>query len=282
MNFSKKGAISFVPDNAGLELALERITHLAIVAHQDDTEIAAYNGIAECFNNKNKWFSSVIVTNGAGSPRTGLYADFSDEEMQEIRAKEQNKAAVVGDYSAQFQLKFSSSEVKETNPDAVIADLIKIIKASKPEVIYLHNLADKHITHVATAVLAVKAIRKLSDEYQPKKVYGCEVWRALDWMQDDEKVVLPVAQYDNVGAALISVFDSQVSGGKRYDLALRGRQLANATFYASHSADDCDAYTYAMDLTPLITNKELNIKEYTLKTIDNFKNDVANNLDTFI
>jgi len=279
MNFYNKKSLSFVPDNATFDLALERTTHLAIVSHQDDTEILAYNGIAECFNKENKWFTSVVVTNGSGSPRAGIYENISDEEMQDIRGKEQNKAAFIGEYSAQIQLKYPSADVKKNNQQAVINDLIKIIKATKPTIIYLHNPADKHITHVATTALAIKAIKTLHQEYKPKKVYGCEVWRSLDWLQDDEKITLPVSQYDNMSSALISVFDSQISGGKRYDLAMKGRNLANATFYASHSTDNCNAYTYAMDLTPLINDNNLTLKEYVLNTIDNFKNDVATNLD---
>ena len=29
----------------------------------------AYHGVAECFGRKDKWFTGVVVTNGAGSPR---------------------------------------------------------------------------------------------------------------------------------------------------------------------------------------------------------------------
>ena len=37
------------------------------------------------------------------------------------------------------------------------------------------------------------------------------------------------------GAALIGVFDSQIAGGKRHDLAVLGRRRANATYNASHA-----------------------------------------------
>ena len=39
----------FVPDGLPPAAALARTTHLAIAAHQDDIEIMAYHGIAECF-----------------------------------------------------------------------------------------------------------------------------------------------------------------------------------------------------------------------------------------
>jgi hypothetical protein len=50
----------------------------------------------------------------------------------------------------------------------------------------------------------------------------------------------------------VGVFDSQVSGGKRYDLATAGRRLAHATYYASHGTDEESALSFAMDLTPLV------------------------------
>ena len=60
----------------------------------------AYGPIADCFGKKDKWFTGVVVTDGAGSPRSGLYADYTDEDMKAIRIVEQKKAAFVGEYSA--------------------------------------------------------------------------------------------------------------------------------------------------------------------------------------
>src|SRR5579872_4463797 len=102
----------FVPDGTAPDAALARTTHLCIAAHQDDIEIMAYNGIAECFGQRDRWFTGVVATNGAGSPRAGIYGDYTDDEMQKVRLVEQRKAAYVGEYSAQLQLGFTSSEVK--------------------------------------------------------------------------------------------------------------------------------------------------------------------------
>ena len=81
-------------------MALKRVTHMSIAAHQDDVEIMALEGILAGFGSREKWFMAVIVTNGAGSPRDGLYASYNDEQMQEVRRLEQKKAAFVGEYSA--------------------------------------------------------------------------------------------------------------------------------------------------------------------------------------
>ena len=86
----------YILDGTEEEQALARITYLCIAAHQDDIEFMAYAPIAECFGSKDKWFGAIIVTDGAGSPRSGLYADYTDEQMKEVRIVEQKKAATVG------------------------------------------------------------------------------------------------------------------------------------------------------------------------------------------
>ena len=268
----------YIPDGVSRQQALGRTTHLAIAAHQDDIEIMAYHGILECFARDDKWFTGVVVTNGSGSPRSGLYEKYSDEDMMKIRIGEQKKAALVGDYSAQILLDCTSSEVKNPKNLVIIDSITEIIMECKPQVIYVHNLADKHETHVGVALKTIKALRGISAEYLPEKVYGCEVWRALDWMNDDEKVQLDVAGRSNLENALLGVFDSQICGGKRYDLAAVGRRLANATYAQSHSVDESSALIFAMDLTPLILDKTLDICSYATGFIEKFKADVESKI----
>ena len=272
-------SIVYIPDGIEQSKALSRTTHLCIAAHQDDIEFMAFSPIAECFGNKDKYFCGVVTTDGAGSPRNGLYANYTDEDMKVIRIIEQKKAACVGEYTAQILLGYSSKQVKDKNNDQVVKDYIEILKATKPEHVYIHNLADKHETHVATAVKAIKAMRKLNDKDKPKKVYGCEVWRDLDWMNDDEKILLDCSSHQNLARALSSVFDSQIVGGKRYDVAVEGRRLANATFGQSHSCDEYQALNYAMDLTPLIYDERIDITEYVTGYIKRFSESVRDVLN---
>jgi len=182
--------------------------------------------------------------------------------MRIIRRKEQNNAAIVGDYSAQIQLDFPSSAAKGEKKTAVIDDLISLIAAAKPSVIYTHNLADKHDTHVGVALRVIEALRQLDPIDQPEKLYGCEVWRDLDWVIDEDKITFDVSDHENLQAALLGVFDSQISGGKRYDLASMGRRRANATYYASHGTDIVTGTIYGIDLTPLIKDKDLDTLAY--------------------
>lgn len=273
MKLSRQDAEIYIPDGMEGPEALARTTHLAISAHQDDVEIMAVSGALECFGRKDKWFSCAVVTDGAGSPRDGLYADYTDKEMQAVRRLEQKRAAFLGDYAACALLNHPSSVTKNPSAREVIEDIKALVTAARPKVIYTHNLADKHDTHVAVVLRVIAALRELPEELRPEKLYSCEVWRSLDWVNDDEKVVFDVSGHPGLSASLLGVFDSQVAGGKRYDLASAGRRVANATYYASHAVDKMEAATYAFDISPLMDGG--NPAEFILGAINRFAGDVA-------
>ncbi len=264
----------FVPDGSDAAEAVARTTHLCVGAHQDDIEIAACHGILECFGKQDKHFMGVVVTNGSGSPRDDLYADYTDEQMMAVRRVEQKKAAYVGEYCAQAFLDYTSAAVKDPSSADVIDDLKKIISAARPEVVYTHNLADKHDTHVAVALRLIAALRALPRDARPKRLLGVEIWRDLDWLTDEDKTVLDVSAHENLSAALLGVFDSQICGGKRYDLATMGRRRAHATYHASHGVDVSTGLAYAMDLTPLIKDDSIEPSAYAQSFIDRFAEEV--------
>jgi LmbE family N-acetylglucosaminyl deacetylase len=268
-----EGAEIFIPDGSPADAAIKRTTHLGICAHQDDLEIMAYHGILECFQSKEKWFTGVTMTNGSGSARDLEYKSYSDAEMVDVRRLEQKKAAYVGEFSSMLLLNHKSASVKDPkNPD-VAADLDALLSLASPEVVYTHNLADKHDTHVAVVLRVLAALRRMPKDKRPKKVIGCEVWRDLDWLCDKDKVVMPVDRHENLADALMGVFDSQICGGKRYDLAARGRRLANATFFESHLVDKDQALIWGIDLTPLV-DEEGDPFTFVKQHIDRFAEEV--------
>lgn len=274
-------ADTFVPDGQPIEAALGRITHLGIGAHQDDLEFMAFHGIAACHGSDSEWFGGVTCTNGAGSSRTGAYAQFSDAQMMERRREEQRQAARAGRYGIMVQLDYPSAAAKRADCAELCDDLKAILAATHPKVVYTHNLADKHDTHVAVAMHVIRAIRELPPAQRPGTVHGCEVWRDLDWMLDREKVVHDVAGLEGLAAQVGGVFDSQIAGGKRYDLAVLGRRRANATFFESHGIDASDAISFAMDLTPLVRDDKLDVVAYVTGFIDRFRADTVERLSRY-
>lgn len=282
MKLEKKTAEVYVGSDVSEKEAISRTTHLCIAAHQDDIEIMAYAPTVECYTSQEKWFSAVVVTDGAGSPRAGMYGAYTDDDMKIIRKSEQKDAAKIGRYSSQFLLDYSSTEVKDNKSDVLKNELAMIIEKCSPEVMYIHNLADKHDTHVAVAVRTIEAIRSLPKDKRPKKLICLEVWRSLDWVCDEQKLALDTSKHPNLAAALLGIFDSQIAGGKRYDLAAVGRRLANATFFASHSVDASDSVSYGIDVTKLIEDDSLSMTDVINEYIDSFKEDVHKRLGGFI
>lgn len=276
MKFSQPNADVYVPGGAlSARAALASITHLCIGAHQDDIEIMAHAGICDCLESPGKAFGGVVVTNGAGSSRTGPYGAYTDEQMQEVRRLEQRKAAEIGRYAIQIQLAVPSSDVKRPGVAGVASDLAMIFEGCQPEVVYLHQPADKHDTHIGVLARCLEAIRALPLERRPSQVLGCEVWRDLDWMVDSHKIALDSGRRPELAMELLRVFDSQISGGKRYDLATLGRRSANATYHTAHASDQTQGITWAIDLSPLVTAPTLDLAGFTQAYIERFRVDVV-------
>ena len=263
------------PDGKTGPDALSRTTHLGIGAHQDDLEFMAFHGILSCYDRTDRWFGGVTITDGRGSSRTGPFKDWTDDQIAAERIREQDAAAVIGQYSFMAQLGFGSAAVRNAQQTAVRDDLRRILEASRPEAVYLHNLADKHDTHVGCALRCIEAIRQMPKADRPKRVYGCEVWRDLDWLVDSEKTPMPISARPELARTLNEVFATQIAGGKRYDLAVLGRRTANATFSNAHSTDQESAMQWAMDLTPLVHDDNLDPIAYTVGFIDRLKADVT-------
>jgi LmbE family N-acetylglucosaminyl deacetylase len=264
-----------IPDGLAAPAALRRTTHLGIGAHQDDLEFMAFHGILACYDQKDRWFGGVTITDGRGSSRAGKFQDWTDDQIAAERIREQDTAAVIGQYAFMAQLGHPSKSVRDARETVVRDDLFRILEATRPEVVYLHNLADKHDTHVGCALRCLEALRRLPKTDRPQKVYGCEVWRDLDWLVDSEKTPMPVSARPELARALNEVFATQIAGGKRYDLAVIGRRTANATFSQAHATDQESAMQWAMDLTPLVQDDTLDPLTYTVGFIDRLKADVT-------
>ena len=269
----------FIPDGVVTPEAYARCSHLAIGAHQDDLEFMAFHGINSCYGDDGLWFGGITCTDGGGSARSGKYADTTDEQMKAVRLEEQRKAAEIGQYSFVNQLGLTSATIKDPEQRGTLVDQLEtILLQSQPEVLYTHNPADKHASHIAVCLAVLEAIRRIPPFSRPKKVYGCEVWRDLDWMSDDEKVALDVSGNTELAEQLNACFDSQITGGKNYGDAVMGRRKANATFYDSHSVDIIDQLWFAMDMTPLAEDETLDVKEFVQAKIKRFEESVLNGL----
>lgn len=266
----------FVPAGGEADAAWRQVTHLGIGAHADDLEFMAMPGIAECRAGRGV-FGGVVVTDGAGSVRAdGL----TEPELRAVRREEQREAARLGGYAIVAQFGFSSAQAK-TAPESIEAELGRILAHASPRVVYTHNPADRHDTHVAVCAAVIRALRRLPVGRRPSCLLGCEVWRDLDWLTGDDRVRLDCGGDPEFADRLAAVFRSQIEGGKRYDLAVAGRRRAQATFDEPRQADAATMVTLAMDLTPLLVDDSLSVTDYVLGCVDRFRDDVAGRLRRF-
>jgi LmbE family N-acetylglucosaminyl deacetylase len=252
LTLSRPAAEVFIPDGTPWEAAAARVTHLVVAAHADDVELMAWHAVLHA-----EGLAAAIVT-GGGDRGTRLL--------------EQKRAASRGNYAAVIWLDHASADVKRAACPALASDLRAVLSSLRAREVYTHNLADKHDTHVAVAMHTVQALR--ANPSSVERVLGCEVWRALDWLQAEDKVALDVSAAEDRLMPLIGEFGSQIAGAKRYDLAAAGRKRANATFLDSHAVDRATAMEYAMDLTPLVRDPALDVTRWTLQLVERFARDV--------
>ena len=278
MKFSHPKADVYVPNGSDPDAALARTTHLCVLAHQDDIEINAYPAVTECHGRPGRFLTGVTVTNGAGSSRTGPFAHYTDEQMQDVRREEQREAARLGKYNLQIQLAHPSADVKQPGHAGVKSDLAAIFSACRPQVVYLHQPLDKHDTHVAVLMRCLEAIRALPRDQRPPRVLGVEAWRGLDWLMDDEKIALDASGCPELKLPIMQVFASQIAGGKRYDVAAMGRRQANATFHTSHASDAFAEVCWAIDLTPLAHDDNLSVADFAAARIARLRDDALSRI----
>lgn len=232
----------------------------------------AFDGIVRGY--RQGGFAAAVLTDGGQCPRAGAYADVSDEDMACLRSAEQKRAAEAGRYEALYLFEQTSAEVKrEAKEGGPLVDALAEIFRENPrlDALYLHNPFDSHPTHVAAFVTAIRAVNMLKDDEKPRKIYGCEVWRDLDWLADRDKVAFDVSGHEDLSARLMSCFESQ-NAVKRYDIAAAARRKANATFYQSHEGDEATALIYAVDLTPLAHGRT--VSDFAAEKLDNFRRDL--------
>lgn len=276
MKLKNTGASIYIPDSSSFEVAAKRTRRLGVGAHQDDLEFMCFSPIWQSHSEKS--FSGVIVTDGRGSARTGSFAHVSDDAMVEIREEEQREAARLGSYSLIAQLRYPSLAVKKGLNSNLVDELYSLFLALEPEEIYTHSPFDKHLSHIGVFAAVIAALRKLPDSRKPQRVFGCEVWRDLDWINDTDKVLLNVSKGSELMQKLMKVFASQIEGGKSYASAIEGRKRANASFQDAHSVDQASLLEVAIDLSPLIKNSNMTLAQFAETHLERFKKDVLQNL----
>lgn len=258
------------------------VKYLTICAHQDDNEIMAIDGIMRGYRSRKYSFACVVTADGGGSARTGKFANYTDEMMKKVRIEEQKAAADIGRYHALYLLNYSSKEIKDPENEDIVNDYLEILKEYKPKILYTHSILDKHPTHLGVVTKVIRACRMLPKDQQPKVVYGCEVWRDLDWVADNKKICFDISHNVRLQKQLLNVFESQIAGGKSYTNATIGRRYNNATYAQSHSVDKAKLVSYAINMNKLLRDPELPMKKYALSFVDDLYTEINDAMDRIL
>jgi hypothetical protein len=91
-------------------------------------------------------------------------------------------------------------------------------------------------------------------------------------------MTLDSGRREHLAQALIGVFDSQIAGGKRYDLGEIGHRHANATYGDSHSIDKFTQASLALDLSALLNDPSASACEFALDAVDRFRGETKQRL----
>lgn len=270
MKFKKSDADLYIPSGKDESSILSKTNFLGIAAHQDDLEIIAFPGILQSYKANSNGFGGVVCTDGV--PRNSK----NTEEINKIRKNEQKRAADIGKYGFVIQLDYSSDEIIYNSNIDLENEIIGIINEAKPDIIYTHNPFDKHKTHLSVCRSVINALRNSKCKYKPDKLYGCEVWRDLDWLEDKYKVEFDVSGSSGLGLKLLEAFKSQIIDGKNYHKAVIARRTVNATFSNAYLKDKTNQSIYGIDLTPLINDKKISIRDYLFNIVNEFENNIKN------
>jgi hypothetical protein len=136
-----------------------------------------------------------------------------------------------------------------------------------------HQPLDRHPTHIAVFYHLLNALRELSLEDFPDAWIGAEVGGKLDWLSPSQKLTFDCGKREHLAQALIGVFDSQIEGGKRYDLGEMGHRRGNATYGESHESDQFSLASLGIDLLGLLTDPTLSAKNFALDAIKRFQSE---------
>lgn len=283
MTLDKRDAEMFIPDGATEDEAVKRSEIMAVGAHPDDIEVMSMPGILKALAAGGNRFFGVVATNGVGTYRSFDEINLSYQEMRDVRIAEQKKAASVGRYSGLALLNYESAEVKDACFTNIDRDLKHLFSAVRPSEIYLHNPFDRHDTHVAVCIRSIYALREVKAEtgWKPERLYAGECLRGLDWLVHCDRLVLPVDDKDCMSDKILGVYKSQMIGLRRYDQAVKGRRITNATYQEAQAIGSEYELAFAVDLLPLVEDSTLSVADFVRHTIDRFRADILSRLDRF-
>ena len=162
--------------------SLEIHSGLVVGAHPDDCEFRCGGSVA-AWTAASAVVSLLVVTDGAKGSHDPL---LSDAELRDMRRAEQHEAARVLGISEVRFLDAPDGGVERS--DALVLELVRIIRATRPEVVISHDpwlLYELHPDHRAVGWIACDAIYRAKEpRFDPElAAAGLPAWRPRElWL----------------------------------------------------------------------------------------------------
>lgn len=254
------------------------VKYLCICADAGDTEIMAIDGIQRGYRAKKYTFATVITSDGLSLERAGKLAKATDRKVNTTKNREQKAAAEIGRYNSVYFLSHKTDEILDQENEDIVNEYLEIIKELKPRIIYTHSILDRDPTHVSVAVKVINALRKLRKGQMPAVLYGCEMWRDLDWVDPSKVISFDVSHNIRLQKQLINVHQSQ-NASRDFINATIGRRYVNATYSRSEKKKDAKLTARAINMTTLLRRKEYPIKRFAMSFVDDLYTSINDSMD---
>ena len=150
-----------------------------------------------------------------------------DKELIEARVQEQMRASQIGEYADLVFLKKSQAEMEDLDNTSIVKDLQKMILDLNPDIVYTHNIFDRNLSHIRLTLKVIDAILALPEESRPRLLYGCEIFRSLDWLPERYRVNFDISDNKDIQSRLIGVYDTMLEQSQNFSKAVVGRKLAS-------------------------------------------------------
>jgi len=185
---------------------------LIISAHADD-HIACAGTVMKLQKEKGYKTYEIVLTDSAQGQNFAVNAELSVGEVAKVRSKELSRASKFLGIRKSYQM--NRPDLGLVYSDAVMYEIVRVIREVQPEVVFLHNAYDAHPDHLASHTLGLHAL-KISAMGVRKETLG-KPWRVptvlcMEGMLPIEsQILVDVTAYAKRKAKLFAIYTSQAS-----------------------------------------------------------------------
>ncbi len=172
---------------------------LAVVAHPDD-EVLGCGGTLARYATEGCNCHILILSEGVTSRDNKRNLKKRAFELKRIKIQAQKAAKILGVKTVNFNY-FADNRMDSVDFLEVVKAVEKIVKKTKPVIVFTHNSSDLNIDHSITAKAVVTATRPVPG-ISVKEVYSFEVPSSTEWAFPEKKNVFVPNNFIDISNSL--------------------------------------------------------------------------------